>query len=122
MSTHPNVILMVVLTPRGLARQTMKAILNAEIGKDYDREAADQVTIGDVGYYPLVMESDYDEGFQIAAKEGDLVFHDHATYGYGDVITWPELQRRKDALEEWAKRISEQHACDYRIDVSANYW
>lgn len=122
MGAHPNVILMAVLTPKGLARQTMKAITQSEFGKDYNREAADQITIGEQKYYPLVMESDYDKGFQIAAKEGDLVFHDHATYGYGDVITWAELQSRRDALEAWAKQTSEKHSCDYRIDVSANYW
>lgn len=122
MGAHPNVLLMVVLTPKGLARQTMKAILQDEIGKDYDRESADQIKIGDQEYYPLVMESDYDEGFQISAKEGDLVFHDHATYGYGVVIAWAELEKRQAALAAWGKRVGEKHNCDYRVDVSANYW
>lgn len=118
MSTHPNVILMAVLTPKGLARQTMKAIL----GADYDRDSSNEIKVGGFGYSPLVMETEYDEGMQIAAKEGDLVFWDMVTYGYGEVVTWAALEAQKAALEVWAKTTSEAHDCDYRIDVSANYW
>ena len=118
MGTHPNVILMAVLTPRGLARQTMKAICADNHAEDED----DEIKIDGVGYHPLVMESDYDEGWQISAKEGDLVFHDMVTYGYGEVITWVDLEALKARLEEWAKTTSAKHECDYRIDVTANYW
>src|SRR3990167_724768 len=118
MSTHPNVILMAVLTPQGLARQTMKAILHV----DYSHDAAPQVTISGEDYDALVMESDYDESLQISAKEGDLVFYDLVTYGFGEVVTCASLEAQKTALEAWAKEMSVQHACDYRIDVTANFW
>ena len=117
MSTHPNVILMAVLTPKGLARQTMAAIL----GKPYVRDHHD-VEIGGEDYHTLVMEEDYDDGMQISAKEGDLVFYDLVTYGYGEVIAWADLEARKAKLEEWAKNAAQIHACDWRIEVSANYW
>lgn len=117
MSTHPNVILMAVLTPKGLARQTMAAIL----GKPYERDRID-VEIDGVDFHTLVMESDYDDGMQIAAKEGDLVFYDLVTYGYGEVIHWADLEARKQSLEEWARNAARIHACDWRIGVTANYW
>ena len=118
MSTHPNVILMAVLTPKGLARQTMAAIL----GSPYERDAAKDVMIDGIAYSPLVMEKEYDEGLQISAREGDLVFYDMVTYGYGEVIEWTDLEARKEKLEEWARNAAQIHACDWRIDVTANYW
>jgi hypothetical protein len=117
MGTHPNVILMAVLTPHGLARKTMAAIL-AEAGTDMDGH----VTVSGVEYSPIIMESDYNEDMQIAAKEGDLVFLDLVTYGYVEVIGWADLETRKQALEVWAKDTAARHQCDWRIDVSANYW
>lgn len=118
MSTHPNVILMAVLTPDDLSRKTMREILEENGVKDEDGE----IKIDGVGYHPSVMESEYDEGWQISAKEGELVFHDLITYGYGDVVTWTKLEARKVALEAWAKATAEKHHCKYRIDVAANYW
>ena len=118
MSTHPNVILMAVLTPEGLSRKTMNAIL-AEAGvTDID----DEIKIGSGDYNPLVMETDYDEGWQISAKEGDLVFHDFLTYGYGQVVEWEKIEAQKKELEDWAKAICERHHCTYKIMVTANYW
>ena len=118
MSTHPNVVLMVALTPHGLARKTMAGIL-ADAGVVTD---VDDLKIGDQNYHHRVMESDYYEEMQIAAKEGDLVFFDLVTYGYGETIAWSELEARKNVLEDWAKVVCAKHACDYRIEVTANYW
>lgn len=118
MSTHPNAILLLALTPHGLSRKTMAAI-RAEAGiADED----DDLKIDGISYHHAVMEDDYDEGMQIAAKEGDLVFYDLVTYGYGDVIAWDMLAARKAALEAWAIGICERHACAYAIYVTANYW
>jgi len=117
MSTHPNVILMVKLTPDDLSRKTMRDILGA-----FDASEDDEIRIGDEEYTPLIMESDYDEGWQIAAKEGDLVFFDTVTYGYGEVIAWEKLQMQKESLEKWAKTVCEQFHCTYEIALTANYW
>ena len=95
MSTHPNAILFLSLTPNGLSRKTMRDILEENQVKD-----GDQIKIGGVDYHPVIMESDYDEGFQLASKEGDLVFLDMITYGYGDVIAWSKLEEQKKSLDE----------------------
>ncbi len=118
MGSHPNTILMVAITPHNLTRKTLAGILaepNASTDSDY-------VRIGGLDYSHLVMEGDYDEGMQISGKEGSIIFHDFATYGHGEQITWTELESRKNALEEWAKGICERHQCDYEIRVGANYW
>ena len=119
MSTHPNVILMAVLKPDGLSRKTMRDIL-AESEKKY--KSRDEVKIGDSAYNPIVMESDYDEDYQISADVGDLVFFDMVTYGYGETVKWDDLEKRKSELELWAKKASKQHHCGYNIFVTANYW
>jgi hypothetical protein len=121
MSTHPNAILLLALTPQNLARKTYRAIIE-ESGVPLDGDGSASITISGQMYHSRVMESDYDEGMQISAKEGDLVFHAHVTYGYGDVITWDALAAHKEALEAWAKGICERHSCDYEIFVTANYW
>ncbi len=116
-STHPNAILALALNPHGLSRKTMAAIL-AEYGGDPD----DGIQIGDVEYDHRIMESDYDDGMQIAAKEGELVFSDMVTYGYGETIEWEKLEQQKNQLEAWAKEMCQKHQCDYRIFVTANYF
>lgn len=118
MSTHPNAILMARLTPDGLSRKTMRDILSA-----FNVSEDDEIQIGGEDYYHVVMESDFDaDGYQIAAKEGDLVFFDMVTYGYGEVITWEKLQAQKESLEAWAKTVCERFRCTYEIAVTANYW
>lgn len=118
MGTHPNAMLLLVLTPDDLTRKTHRAIL-AEAGvpsEDYDIE------IGGEGYHHRVMEQDYYEDSQITAKEGDIVLWDLVTYGFGERVTWAKLEAQKAALEEWAKGVCERHKCNYEIFVSANYW
>ena len=118
MGTHPNTILMVILTPDDLARKTHRAIMADAGVEDTDRE----IKIGDRDYNHRVMESDYDEGFQIAAPEGSIVLHDFVTYGYSEKIEWEKLQAQKEELEAWARDVCERHKCSYKIFVSANYW
>lgn len=115
MSTHPNVILVLKLTPEGLARRTMREIAG-EIP-----DAAD-IKIGSHDYHRVVMESDYNDDWQLTAKEGDLLFFDLVTYGYGEVISWENLAAQAYELEQWAKEISVKHHCSYAIEVTANYW
>jgi len=119
MSTHPNAILLLTLTPNGLARKTMRGILT-EAG--LDGESDGQISIGGTKYDHLVMESDFDESMQLSAKEGDLLFFDLVTYGYGEQIAWEALESQKNALEEWARGVCERHNCTFKISVTANYW
>jgi hypothetical protein len=120
MGNHPNVILAVAISPQGLSRKTMAA-LKEDAGVNYS-EADEQFTIEGKEYHCVVMEGDYDDSFQVKAKEGDLVFLDMVTYGYGDVIDWLNLANQAESLEAWAKAVCEKHHCDYRIFVTANYW
>ena len=117
MSTHPNAILLLTLTPEALARKTMAAIL-----LETNTDPNDEIKIGSEEYHHKVMEYDYDEGWQIAAKEGDLLFFKFVTYGYGQQILWEKLEAQKQELEEWAKGICERYHCTYKISISANYW
>ena len=119
MSTHPNAILMAVLTPDNLARKTYRDILT-----ESDHDETDIRLGGENGneYHTLVMESEYDDDYQITANEGDIVVFDMVTYGYGDTITWDRLEEQKNQLEEWAKDICKRHHCSYQLVVTANYW
>jgi hypothetical protein len=119
MSTHPNAILLLALTPHGLARKTMEWILrDAGIPEGSSKD----VKIGDDDYHYHVMEEDYYEDMQVFAKEGDLVFFDFVTYGYGERIAWSKLEAQKASLEEWARTVCAKHACDYAIFITANFW
>lgn len=118
MSTHPNVILLAILTPDDLSRKTMRDILADEGIEDSNKD----IKINGIDYSHLIMESEYEEGYQISGKEGDLLFFDLITYGYGEFVTWEKLEAQKQSLEDWAKQTSEKHHCSYEIRVSANYW
>ena len=117
MSTHPNVILLLTLTPAGLSRQTMRAIL-ADAGVADD----DDIKIEGKDYHHKVMERDYDDDWQISSKEGDLLIFDLVTYGYGEQIAWGNLSAQKEQLEAWAKIACAKYRCTYAISVTANYW
>lgn len=121
MSTHPNVILLLVLTPDGLARKTMRAILE-ENGVEDRGDMTRDIQIGSADYHHKVMESDYDESWQVSAPEGSLIFFDLVTYGYGEKIDWDTLEKRKIELTEWAKDICQRHHCSFQVYLTANYW
>lgn len=120
MSTHPNAILLLCLKPDDLARKTYRAIL-ADAGADPDDESPD-IKIDGESYHCRVMESSYDDGFQITANEGDIIVFDFVTYGYGELIAWDRLAAKKVALDAWAAGICERHKCKPSIYVTANYW
>ena len=119
MSTHPNAILKLTLTPDDLPMKTYRAIL-ADCG--VEDEELDRIKIEGEEYSSYVSEGGYDEGWQLEAKDGAILVFDMVTYGYGEEIMWDDLTKQKDALEEWAKGICERHACSYAISVTANYW
>ena len=118
MSTHPNVILLLTLTPEGLTRKTRKDIM----AECHVEKEDDYIKIGNQDYHHEVMEEDYNEDYQISAKEGDIIIFDLVTYGYGESISWDDLSAQKQELEEWAKGICERHHCSFKINVTANYW
>lgn len=119
MSTHPNAMLLLALTPDDLARKTYRAILE-EAGVEAD---GGSFQIGGESYHHHgVMESDYDEGDQISLPEGTIYLMDLVTYGYGEKIAWDKLESQKSALEEWARGICERHHCKAEIFIGANYW
>lgn len=132
MSNHPNVLLIAVLTPDGLARKTMKSILSDNEACEHEDDSillepqGEVYQIGDqekrMKLRSMVMEGEYDDDYQIAAKEGDLVFFSTVTYGYGEAVPAPILVRMIDILERWCKATCEKHHCAYSIKVSANYW
>lgn len=121
MSSNPNVILMVRLTPSDLSRKTMRKIFE-ESKQEFPNETTRDILIAGDTYHAIIMEIDYDESWQISGKEGDLIFFDLVTYDYGDSISWNELQSKKESLEQWAQDICERFNCSYEIAVSANYW
>lgn len=117
MSTHPNVILALALKPDDGTRKTHRAIME-EAGVALD----DQIKIEGADYHVTVMESDYDDGYQISADEGDIVLFDMVTYGYGETIEWSKLEQQKASLDAWAKGVCERHKCSAKVFMTANYW
>lgn len=89
MSTHPNAILLLTLTPDDLSRKTWKNILQESKVWRYQEEGVidfeGQIKIYGNDYSHKVMESNYNESMQISASEGDIVVYDMVTYGYGEV-------------------------------------
>ena len=119
MSTHPNVILMSRITPDDLPMKTMKAIVEEYKKRDDDDT---DIIIGGWDYHAVVIEGGYDEGWQISGKDGDIIFFDLITYGYGESVSWNELEKQKESLDKWSKVVCEKHHASYEILVSANYW
>jgi len=118
MSTHPNVVLVLRLTPEGLSRRTMADILS----ENKANTSLDEIEIHGHKYNHIIMEDNYDKSWQLSGKEGDLLFFELVTYGYGETIAWKALQEQKEQLEEWARGICERHHCAAEIVVTANYW
>lgn len=118
MSTHPNAILLLTLTPDSTSRKTYRAIMS-EAGVTEDDG---DLKIGFESYHTKVMESDYDDGYQIPAKEGDIIIFNMVTYGYGELIEWDKLVEQKAALQTWADGVCERHQCKAAFYITANYW
>ena len=124
MSAHPNVVLLLLLTPEDLTRRTMKKIVemyDGQVHEDED-ETSREIKIAGENYYIEPMEGNYLESWQISGKEGDIAVFDLVTYGYGESIVWEKLEKQKQELEKWAKAVCEQFHCNYQIFITANYW
>lgn len=120
MSTHPNAILLLALTPDNTARKTMRDI-HEELG--FEKDGGFSFSIAGRYFYGIeVMESDYDESNQIALPEGTLYLTTYLTYGYGETMKFADVIALKSGMEEWAKGICERHKCSYEFFVTANYW
>lgn len=120
MSTHPNAILAVALTPDDLARKTYRAILEY-CQQDINYEDPD-FKLDNERYHISLMEEAYHESWQLSASEGDIVAHGFLTYGYGDTLRWEEVEDRKKKLENWALEMCRRFNCTYKIFITANYW
>ena len=121
MSQHPNVLLLLTLTPDDLARKTYRAILE-ECKIQDEGECTDEIKIDGEGYSHYVAEEGYNDSWQVSAPEGSIVLLNLVTYGYGEQIAWDELVKQKQALQSWADVICARYKCSARISVSANYW
>ena len=121
MSSHPNAMLLLVLTPDDLARKTYRAILDeAGIGPDDGLKLGEQ-HFG-CNYSHKVMETDWDESHQISAPEGSIIFHTYLTYGYGERLTWAQAVAYQEILDKWAQGVCERHRCKAEIFVCADYF
>jgi len=121
MSTHPNAILKCTLTPNGLTRQTHRAIVNAY--SYYPDQPQDKdLKIGGKRYHSEIMESDYNQAWQLSGAEGDILVFDLVTYGYGEEIAWDDLVQQRNELAAWSEEVCREHNCSYKISVTANYW
>lgn len=119
MSTHPNALLILCLTPDNLARKTYRAIAE-ENGID---EEDPVIEIGEAQYHCGIHdEGGYDKHWQVNLPEGSIFLLDLFTYGYGDKKEWTELEKQKQELETWGRAVCEKHHCSMNIYVSANYW
>ena len=119
MSTHPNAMIIGVLTPDNLARRTFRSIIE-EAGTSIEDPS---IKIDGREYHIFVMDGDcYDESYQISATEGSIVLHTYLTYGYGEWIEWSQLELVKNELNSWLSEAAERHQCSHSIRISANYW
>lgn len=142
MSQHPNVILKCKIKADGTTRKLLrnilkqnreevsdsnlplmldkrgKVIINRREEKMRQSRDEEQLAIGSRVYHTLVMEDDYDESWQISGEEGDLIIFDLLTYGYGEEISWVQLQSIVQELDQWAR----DHSLDFTLSVTANYW
>ena len=118
MSAHPNVLLVLELTPDDLPMKTYRNILSF-CGVNED----DDVDIEGEKYHHIVMQEEgYDEDWQIQSSPGRIIFFDFVTYGYGESVDWAVLESQKDELSFWAVTICHKFNCTSRIFVTANYW
>lgn len=120
MSTHPNAMLLCTLIPNGGSRKTFRDIAAHE-GQEISDGSFD-VKVGGRRYSAHVMESDYDESYQISAAEGNIVLHTFLTYGYGEKVPLHELNTVIEEMQQWAALAGARHDCTFELHITANYW
>lgn len=130
MSNHPNVLLILRLTPEAPSQGDNAASdLLAEIAKDISAKVDEDeghlnVKIGDSDYIgiPFNKDTSYDDDSQISTSAGDIVFYTYATYDYGDTVTLDDLQAMRDEAAKWAEDICVKHHLTAVFAVGANYF
>lgn len=121
MSTHPNTLIVGVITVDGTSRKTLRAMQGDEWLSW--NEALDSFKIGKRDFTANVMEEDYDQnGYQISAPEGSIVLHTYLTYGYGETVEWEEVVSVRDTLNQWLTDVCDRHGGSHKIILTANYW
>ena len=114
MSSHPNTLLMLQLSPNEPSID-VKHLLDAEC----DSEGDCTIKLGGFDYS---VATDDENDMQIRVPEGSAVLHDFLTYGYTDVVNWNEVPAIVDALKTWAEAFCDKHNCSYHIYIGANFW
>lgn len=131
MSTHPNAMMIAVLSPADLPRKTLRALREACGADPDDSDANVEIPTGYDGpekykrtddYGIVLMESDYDEDQQISAPEGSIVLWDFLTYGYGETKLWADVAAQQQRLAAWCDKHCPTLNCTYEIRLTANYW
>ena len=122
MSSHPNALMLIDFSPHDLPRKTYLSMV-AKF-KAYEGDDSPYVPIGpkNGSFHMQLMESSYAEGSQIRATQGNIVFWCAFTYGYGERMPWDDVMALHKIADEWAKVQAAEFKCDYKIDISANYW
>lgn len=87
-----------------------------------DPDGDGRLKIGADDFRMLVMESDYDEGDQIGAPEGSIIVFRLVTYGYGESLSWQELDTMRAPLDAWATEAGTKHGFKHEIRIGANHW
>ena len=141
MGAHPNAMIMAVLTLDQGMRKTERLIfehcedrkiecsleggtikiLNGKRGNPNPPEWPEGYPLTD-DWSVQVMESDYEEGYQISAKEGQIVIHGYLTYEYGETVKWVELEAQKKQLMDLLDPMTKDLEFTYEIVIGANYW
>ena len=112
-------MLMAHLSPGDLPRKTFLAILADHGASEEDTN----IKIKGTEYNAVLMDEDYDEGWQISGTPGEIVLMDFVTYGYGERIQWDKLDAQRAALAAWVDANKERYDLqDTSISVGANYW
>lgn len=125
MSTHPNAMLQLVLTPLDPSFDAFQYFgwQQPEDNEDNDPDLNFELRIGERDYTATVFTEDgddYNEHWQINGEAGQVIIHDYITYGYGETITFKALVDRANELMEWA--VKHHEAFSYTLRVGANYW
>lgn len=88
---------------------------------DEDGDDGFEVVISGRSYTATVFdEEEYDDGYQIEGKEGQIVLHEYLTYGYGETVEFSEVVRLVNNLRAWADDRS--MIFDHSVRIGANYW
>jgi hypothetical protein len=127
MSSHPNAMLKLTLTPDGWMSDDfdlMGAILT-DNGVDPDEVDYTHTDINfeNQSYSIILRDEDYDEcEFGVDAEVGEIMVTAFLTYGYQETMSWERAVEGKGKLERWAVGVCAKYGCTYKLEITANYW